>query len=66
MARRSERNMQIIELRLSGSTLSQIGARFNMSKQAVHYITKDEWVLLREYLEDMEKIEQGSVTTRDN
>jgi predicted DNA-binding protein YlxM (UPF0122 family) len=56
MARQSERNQQIVDLRRSGATLASIGAKFNLSRQAVHHIVKEEEKLLREYLEDMERL----------
>jgi hypothetical protein len=55
---RKIRNQKIIELRLAGATLSALGAQFEMSRQAVHSIVKDEEQLLREYLEDMARLEE--------
>jgi predicted DNA-binding protein YlxM (UPF0122 family) len=59
MSRRpkSERNQQIIDLRLAGSPLSSIGMRFGISKQAVHQIIKRNQILFLEYLEDMERLD---------
>ena len=37
-------------------TLAAIGAQFNMSRQGIHSIVKDAEALLREYLEDMERL----------
>ena len=56
MIHRSERNRQIIDLHLAGETLASIGARFGLTRQAVHYIIKE--TSIRDYLEDMEQLEK--------
>ena len=60
MKHRSDRNQKIIDLRLSGVTLASIGVQFGISRQAVHRIVKDEEALVREHLEDMDRLECAS------
>ncbi len=62
MIHRSERNRQIIELRLAGETLASIGARFGLTRQAVHYIIKNSAIL--DYLEDMAELEKKCRNTK--